>query len=110
MGGYGRIRVQTVRLIKNKINFINFIKPLYYFDAMVTGAKLYNLPIDKKGCDAINHLFDYKLAKEPNKKMDAYICETFDGYCENKKDIFINFDCLKYAKDFMRDLLLHSFE
>merc|ERR1712228_856694 len=114
IGGFYRIRVQSIKLLKTKQNFAQFIAPLYYLDCMVT-AKSFD-PVwgeTKPGKNAkgiIDHLFKYKLAQKPELKMDSYLYETFDGYTRNKEHIQIYLDDLSKAKQSMRKLIIHSIE
>merc|ERR1712228_1144662 len=89
IGGFWRIRVQSIKLLETKQNFESFIATLYYLDAMITGAVRFpKYPKNAKG--VINHLFKYKLGQNPEPKMDSYLYETFDGYTRNKEHIIIN--------------------
>merc|ERR1712228_275530 len=102
IGGYQRIRVQSIKLLDTKQNFAQFIAPLYYLDAMLT-AKLFmsSLNPGKNAKGIIEHLFKYKLGQNPEPKMDSYLYETFDGYTRNKEHIMINFYNLRNAKESM---------
>merc|ERR1712228_871055 len=109
IGGFWRIRVQSIKLLKTKQNFSNFIAPLYYLDAMITGA--YDFPkYPKNAKGVIDHLFQYKLGQNPEAKMDNYLYETFDAFVQNKEHIVIDLLFLRNAKESMYKLITHSIE
>merc|ERR1712228_299562 len=112
IGGFWRIRLQSILLISTKNNFANVIRPLYYLDAMLTGNNhMSNLKISKSGKALIEHLFRYKTGQSKMKKeMDTYLYELFEGYIQNKEHIMINLYFLEYAEKFMYDLIAHSIE
>merc|ERR1712228_1128220 len=112
IGGYERIRVQSIRLTQTKQNFASFIAPLYYLDTMVCGAELQyaKVKIDKNAKGVIDHLFKYKLGQNPEPKMDNYLYETFDGFIRNKEHIVITLWSLNRAKESMCKLIMHSIE
>merc|ERR1712228_605586 len=65
IGGFWRIRVQSVKLLETKQNFAEFIAPLYYLDEMLTGANMTELKYPKNAKGVIKHLFKYKLGQNP---------------------------------------------
>merc|ERR1712228_1132390 len=101
IGGFWRIRLQSILLISTKNNFANVIRPLYYLDAMLTGNNhMSNLKISKSGKALIEHLFRYKTGQSKMKKeMDTYLYELFEGYIQNKEHIMINLYFLEYDDD-----------
>ena len=111
IGGFWRIRVQSVRLLQTKQNFESFIQPLYYLDAMLTArANMNNLKPGKNAKEVIEHLFKWKLGQNPEPKMDNYLYETFEAFVRNKEHIMIDIEYLSYAKESMYKLIMHSIE
>merc|ERR1712228_1046894 len=107
IGGYYRIRVQSIRLTQTKQNFESFIAPLYYLDAMLTGVLIgFKYPKNAKG--VIEHLFKYVLGQNPQPKMDKYLYETFDAFVQNKEHIIIDSFSLQRATESMCKLIMHS--
>merc|ERR1712228_462240 len=109
IGGYYRIRVQSIKLLKTKQNFESFIAPLYYMDAMLTAASKFP-KYTKNAKGVIDHLFKYKLGQNPKPRMDNYLYETFDAFIRNKEHIAINLEYLSQAKESMYKLIMHSIE
>ena len=109
IGGFWRIRVETVRLIKTRQNFQTFIHPLFYFDAMVTAnVEMKELKISKKQIGIIQSLIKWKLGQKSANGVDEYLIKTFEGYTENKQQIEINLFYLSMARKSMAKFIVHS--
>ena len=82
-GGFYPIKLENLRLIETKQNFQQFIDPLWYFDAMITGGTLEDIKIRKEDVLIIKHLINDSLNRNNNKKtttsttFDKYIYDTF---------------------------------
>merc|ERR1712228_305280 len=111
IGGFWRIRVQSIRLTQTKQNFEAFIQPLYYLDAMLTAkAHMHKLNPGKNAKGVIEHLFKWKMGQNPEPKMDNYLYETFEAFIRNKEHIMIRLYYLEDAKESMYKLIMHSIE
>merc|ERR1712228_122903 len=111
IGGFWRIRVQSIRLLQTKQNFESFIKPLYYLDAMLTANdNMFDLKPGNNAKRVIEHFFKWKKGQNPQPKMDKYLYETFEAFIRNKEHIMINLWNLSHAKESMYKLIMHSIE
>merc|ERR1711933_87400 len=63
-GGFYRIKVVSVRLIKTKQNMQKFVAALFYFDAMLTGATLRKIKKRKNDYLIIDNLIKMSLSKQ----------------------------------------------
>merc|ERR1712228_1153518 len=92
IGGFWRIKVQSIRLTKTKENFKTFFVSLFYFDAMVTAkAGMNNLKINSNQSGVIKSLIKWRLEQKKDSKMNEYLYQTFDAYTKNKKQIEIDY-------------------
>merc|ERR1712228_916667 len=92
IGGFWRIRVESIRLTKTKTNFETFFVSLFYFDAMVTAkAHLDDLKINNNQRGVIKSLIKWRLEQKKDPKMNEYLYQTFDAYTKNKKQIEIDY-------------------
>ena len=97
--------------MKTAQNFMNFIKPLYYFDALLTGKGwMDRLKISNDQVDVIKSLIDWKLGKQSSAGFDEYVLRTFEAYTRNKKQIEIRLLQLRKSSKSMRQLIFHSLQ
>eukprot|EP01084_Bolivina_argentea_P250258 419232_1 len=107
-GGLYRIKNESVRIKKTKQNFEEFFTSLFYFDAMITGALgLGDIPILRTTSKIISLLMKWKLHKEKNENIAAYIYDSFECFCQNKQQISLNLMELANANRKMTKLIIH---
>merc|ERR1712228_848443 len=111
IGGFYRIKVESIRLTKTKENFETFFVSLFYFDAMVTAKSgMIKLKINSNQRGVIKSLIKWRLEQKKDPKMNEYLYQTFDAYTKNKKQIEINYYYLSFARESMYNLIVHSLE
>merc|ERR1712228_62663 len=111
IGGFWRIKVESIRLTKSKKNFETFFVSLFYFDAMVTAKRgMDDLKINSNQRGVIKSLIKWRLGQKKDPKMNEYLYQTFDAYTNRKKQIEIDFLYLSDAKESMYNLIVHSLE
>eukprot|EP01084_Bolivina_argentea_P134023 236476_1 len=85
-GGVYPLRLETVRLVADNVNLYVFLKPLFFFDCMVSGIELASgLNAGKSRSLKIISV----LISKQNKFL-KYVNDTFTAFCENKTQIAIN--------------------
>lgn len=111
IGGFWRIKVESIRLTKTKTNFETFFVALFYFDAMVTATSaMSSLKINSNQRGVIKSLIKWRLEQKKDPKMNEYLYQTFEAYTKNKKQIEIDLWNLGQAKESMYNLIVHSLE
>merc|ERR1712228_490105 len=111
IGGFWRIKVESIRLTKTKETFETFFVSLFYFDAMVTAKNEMDLlKINKNQRGVIKSLIKWRLGQKKDPKMNEYLYQTFDAFTKNKKQIEIDYYYLSKAKESMYNLIVHSLE
>ena len=95
-GGSWPLRVESVRLIKNKQNLKLFFKALFYFDCMLKGISVTSnakQQITKMDKLIIKKLIEKKINNDDNNKENnfgEYINNSFSLFCKYKKQIIVN--------------------
>eukprot|EP01084_Bolivina_argentea_P150987 263599_1 len=106
-GGFFRIKIESIRIIKTQQNFGVFMRPLFYLDAMITAAidieDIEARPGDKK---ILSSLLKWKLKQKTKLKFNKYIYNTFDCFCQNKREISLDLHALSKANGKMVNLIL----
>eukprot|EP01084_Bolivina_argentea_P317336 550193_1 len=93
MGGQYYIQLQTVIMLKNDQNFVEFIYALYYLDRILTANLKYlpdRLKISKNDISVIKNLFSNILNKKTTMTFDQYIYDIFAAFIERKKQIVLD--------------------
>ena len=100
--GWG-LRLQSIRIIKNNLNYQEFIHAFYIFDAMISLGSLDQLTSDTKikqiDIEIIQTLINYKLNDihtDDNdiNNIDQYMLDSFNLFCLKKKMIMIGMESL----------------
>ena len=109
-GGFYRIKVINVRLIKTKENMQQFVVAMCEFDKALTGN--YFAKNIKNGFLIIRSLINLCLEKETNKvTLPSFIIECFRAFVKNKKEICLDLVSLNYYGDKdINELLFHSLD
>merc|ERR1712176_324315 len=108
-GGFYRIKVVNVRLIKTKQNMQKFVAALFYFDAMLTGASLYKIKTGKNDYSIIDNLIKTSLSKQTNVKLPQFMLDCFKAFTQNKKQISLHMLSLhEYADERINNLIFYS--
>eukprot|EP01083_Nonionella_stella_P040821 110658_1 len=108
MGGHFRIKIESVRMLKGGQcqNFEVFFGALNKFDAMFNGScaagGITGISSDEKVI--ISSLVNWILGgKDLADKLDRYVLDTFQSFCQNKAHIVFNYYWLYRDND--EDLL-----
>ncbi len=122
-GGFYRIKLDNLRLLDTKQNFQDFIKAIWYFDAMITGGALKGIKIKSKtNVLIINNLIKYQrdtlntattttTTTATTATFDKYIYATFSSFTLHKKMAVLNLHKLyDGANKAMRDLIIYKME
>merc|ERR1712228_699618 len=110
-GGYFRIKVVNLRLIETNENMKQFVAAIFYFDLLLTGAALWNIKTNKNDFFIIEALMNQSLKKQTNVTLPSFICECFQAFTQNKKQIIFNLDSLnRFGDKRINDLLFHSLD
>merc|ERR1712079_291791 len=108
-GGYYRIKVVTVRLIKTKENMKHFVSALFKFDKFLTGGGEYTT-MSKKECFIIESLIHLALNEEQTKvTLPEYITYCFNAFRQNKKLLILDMWRLYgYGNERIQNFLFYS--
>eukprot|EP01084_Bolivina_argentea_P317335 550192_1 len=90
MGGQYYIQLQTVIMMQNDHNFVEFIYGLYYLDTMLTASSQDSFKISKNDISVIKNLFSNILNKKTTMTFDQYIYDIFAAFIERKKQIVLD--------------------
>eukprot|EP01084_Bolivina_argentea_P054606 100136_1 len=111
IGGDYHIRIESIRHIKTVKNFGAYIKPLFYFDAMISGSDPH-----ASGCDIspkdIKMLFGLMNAElwSVENKFPEYVLDTFHLFCLKKTQIILNLSFMDLYFGSIRELIMHGIE
>merc|ERR1712176_884450 len=109
-GGFFRIKVVNVRLIKTKQNMQKFVVAMCEFDKALSGNSFAKKT--KNGFLIIDSLINLCLEKETNKViLPSFIIDCFRAFVKNKKEICLNLDILnEHGDENINKLLFHSLD
>ena len=108
-GGFYRIKVVNVRLIKTKKNMQKFVMAMCEFDKALTGN--YFEEDTKNGFLIIDSLIKLCLEKETNKViLPSFIVDCFRAFVKNKKEICLDMYKLCVGDAHVNKLLVHSLD
>eukprot|EP01083_Nonionella_stella_P135785 413039_1 len=117
MGGHYRIKIESVRILKGKggqcQNFEVFFGALCKFNKMFNGGCATKYGSDKVSSDEIlilSSLIKWKMGqKEAAGKIDRYVLDTFQSFCQNKQLIVLDYGDLCGSNDeSLRDLIFYG--
>merc|ERR1712228_803429 len=110
-GGFYRIKVVNLRLIETNENMKQFVSAIFYFDLLLTAAWLNGIKSNKNDFFIIEALMNQSLKKQTNVILPPFICDCFQAFTQNKKQIILNLDYLnEYGDKRINDLLFHSLD
>eukprot|EP01084_Bolivina_argentea_P306808 530231_1 len=115
-GGHWPINIKSVRIKSKKLNFENCIGVLYYFDAMLTGARkgsVRQINISNKEKKLLLHLWKRSLGhieEQQQQKYAKYIYDTFKCFRNHKKQINLGLASLKTMNEEFRNLIMYNIE
>ena len=108
-GGYYRIKVVNLRLIETNENMKQFVAAIFCFDLLLTGS--YSSKENKNDFVIIEALMNQSLKKQTNVTLPSFICDCFQAFTQNKKQIIFNLGFWdKYGDTKINDLLFHSLD
>eukprot|EP01084_Bolivina_argentea_P092209 165917_1 len=97
--------------MSNASNYYQYLKPLFYFDSMVTGVAM-NHEFDSSDITDDDYLILSNLAQHKFSitfnKYPQYVNNTFQSYTNNKTQIVINLDYIEYFFNKLQDLILYD--
>ena len=102
-----------MRIRETNENFEEFVGPLCYFDAMLSGYlsdELDGLKICDKEIELISSLMKWKLGHTQQMKYPKYIYDTFECFCMHKTQIILHLFALEDMNEGLRDLILYGLE
>merc|ERR1712228_604067 len=86
-----------------------FVEAIFYFDLLLTGADLEHIKTNKNDFLIIQALINQSLKKDTNVILPPFICDCFEAFTQNKKQINLNVLYLEeYGDKRFNDLLFHS--
>ena len=97
-GGKNRMQIESVRIKATNANFGEYIRSLYYFDCILSGAKIWKdinmSDVGKGGLKLLQDLIEYKLFAL---KLDypQYIIDSFCVFVSNKYQILYDTTSMK---------------
>merc|ERR1712228_821348 len=110
-GGFFRIKVVNLRLLETNENMKQFVSAIFYFDLLLTGAALWNIKTNKNDFFIIEALMNQSLKKQTNVTLPSFICDCFQAFTQNKKQIILNLYYLnEYCDERINDLLFYSLD
>merc|ERR1712228_935051 len=110
-GGYYRIKVVNPRLIETNENMKKFVSAIFYFDLLLTAAYLRDIKKNKNDFFIIEALMNQRLKKQTNVTLPSFICDCFQAFTQNKKQIILNLYLLnKYGDKRINNFLFHSLD
>ena len=101
MGGLYRIRIESIIIVESCKNFAVYLKPLYFFDCMISGSDM------AVQCDIKKQ--DIKIMKKLIKNaagIEQYIKDSFNAFCAQRKRVVINLLCLAKFGSFVELLYI----
>ena len=85
IGGLFRIRIESIIRIENYKNYAEYLRPLYYFDCMLSGSEMpVAVKITTKDIEIIKKLI------YGSDDIEEYIKDSFTAFCQQKTKIIIN--------------------
>eukprot|EP01083_Nonionella_stella_P173475 598520_1 len=120
MGGHYRIKIESVRILKGKggqcQNFEVFFGALCKFNKMFNGdyaKKEGHRSGEGVSSDErliLSSLIKWKMGqKEAAGKIDRYVLDTFQSFCQNKQLIVLDYDKLcRWNDESLRDLIFYG--
>eukprot|EP01084_Bolivina_argentea_P120088 212874_1 len=121
MGGFIRMRLESVRIQNTSQNFNEQIESLFYLDCMLNGTwmdKEFNKnQIHKNKCaELLNHLIKYQTSDKKlklqttDKKLPypLYVYNVFESFCILKTQIVINLDEINGNFMALRNVILNQ--
>eukprot|EP01084_Bolivina_argentea_P003037 5667_1 len=108
IGGDWTIRIETIRNIFTRENFVQYFKPLWYFDCMVTGTQLNDdivEQISKKDYVVVKTLIQNKL-EDAKHDYPQYITDTFEAFTNHKKQIVFNPYLIQHGLGELQNLIM----
>ena len=105
------MKIESVRLKPTKQNFKDIIYALQYLDTMITGGIQGGIKLSANHILVIKTLFDNILGKMTKPTLDTYICDTFEAFRNNKKQIILHLYLLQRdANKEILDLIMYPLE
>merc|ERR1712228_582533 len=110
-GGFLRIKVVNLRLIETNENMKQFVSAIFYFDLLLTAASLEDVKKHKNDFFIIEALMNHSLKKETNVTLPPFICDCFQAFTQNKKEMIFRFNYLhEFGDKRIKNLLFHSLD
>merc|ERR1712228_140144 len=110
-GGFYRIKVVNLRLIETNENMKQFVSAIFYFDLLLTGAFLVNIKANKNDFFIIEALMNERLKKQTNVTLPPFICDCFEAFTQNKKQIIIDLNSLnEFGDKRINNLLFYALD
>eukprot|EP01084_Bolivina_argentea_P052727 96840_1 len=88
-GGLYRMQIESVRIMRTKLNYGLFFAALSKFNRLVNGLYTETNDISDEEVDIISVLMHSKLKTLDDKKFE-YIYKTFEAFCQYKSQIVLN--------------------
>eukprot|EP01084_Bolivina_argentea_P195247 335003_1 len=110
IGGKWPMKLESIRDIAKTKNYSIFIKPLYWFDCMITGTSMYGFEptITKRDYTILNNLMKQKLCEKEYNKYPKYINDTFQAFTQYKTQIVLNMHYMYLWFDKLRELIMYK--
>ena len=107
-GGQERMQVENVRIIETNAKYGKYLRPLHYFDCILSGGKIReNCAIKLTSDDLVimmNVTHQRMYPQQYENMFPTYINRSFEAYIQNKHHIVIDLDNLR--KNFDSFILL----
>eukprot|EP01084_Bolivina_argentea_P239628 402719_1 len=103
-GGQFCVNIKSIRIRNTNQNFGDFIGPLVYLDAILTGSHcgmVKNIKISSKEIKMLDSLMKWKLGQNLHKKYPQYIYDTFHCFSKHKKQIRLH---LRWSTEMNKDI------
>ena len=116
-GGRYKMQIESIRIMANNLNYVQYFRPLYYFDCMLSGTRMSG-PITRIATDLslLKHLITKKIyihpASSKNENLPRYIINTFDVFTLNKFYVVLNIGFIKKYFGKLSQLIIkkHTFK
>eukprot|EP01084_Bolivina_argentea_P128192 226631_1 len=111
MGGFQRIKIETIRMLFSNQNYHTYIKALFYFHCMLGGTIMdkTTADIDENDCKILKNLINHRLDIDGfRNKYPAYINYCFTSFVLHQTQIVINLEQIDKYFQQLRDLIINE--
>eukprot|EP01084_Bolivina_argentea_P092544 166479_1 len=113
IGGFERIRVQTIRMLEGNRNYSQFIEALFYFHCILNGTIMDKISIPNninKHCKTLENLIEHRLNMDGfRNKYPRYINACFRAFALHQTQIVINLEMIHTHFGMLSGLIINIY-